>query len=880
MTAEFRVLGTLEVSVRGRVVPLPAGHTRVALAGLLLRANELVTTDRMVRWLWNGDPPGPDRAVKTVQMVIARLRKALGEANVVTTVSGGYTAVISPHQLDLARFRDLVATGAASEALSLWRGPVLTDVHSESLRREEIDPLAEERLTALELRLADDLERGRHAEVIPELRALTRQHPLREPFWAHLILALHRCGQQAEALAAYRAVTRLFAEELGSTPGRELRGLHERILTGATISVPRQLPAVNPHFVGREAELTALGSAAVSVIHGTAGVGKTALAVKWCRGAADRFPGGQLYVNLRGFDPSAEPVRPSDVLRGFLDALKVPADEIPSTVEERSALFQRLLAGRKVLVLLDNARDADQVRPLLPDSPERVAVVTSRDPLSGLENARAVDLTTLTRDESEAVLASHLGLARLQADPGAARDLVERCAGLPLALAVVAARASATTFPLRELADDLIGAGLDMLGDDDSSTDVRAVFSWSYQQLSPAAARLFRLLGVRGGGVIGVHAALALAGGEVRPLLAELVRTQLVSSPAPDRFGCHDLLAAYSAELSHLDPGREAALERLLDYYLHCADIADGLLPVMRTPVDISPRHRPTETPPLTTADEATAWFGTELTNVISAIESAAAHNRPTHAWQLTYTLSRYLWLRSDFSALLRVCHLALPCTEGTTEPRLAMLMNIGVAHERLHEFEESATWLRKALDLSGHVSELARARVLGTLAAVLEHLRHFDDAEAHHLEAAATARKAGATWVEAIARQSLAIFYRRMRRWDEAEQQLRRALAMYDQVGEQVGAVSCRQAMAEVQLGQGQFEAARTAARTTLALSREIGSRYHEAGSLALIGDAAHELGAEDAADHWELALTIYDELGVPEADEVRAKLQAVRNV
>lgn len=538
-------------------------------------------------------------------------------------------------------------------------------------------------------------------------------------------------------------------------------------------------------------------------------------------------------------------------------------------------MFRSLLAGRKVLLLLDNARAAAQVRPLLPDSAECLVVVTSRNPLPGLEGACRLGLETLTHDESEAVLTSHLGAARLRSDPAAVHDLVERCAGLPLALAVVGARAAATTFPLRDLADDLTG-GLDALGDDDSSTDVRAVFSWSYQQLSPAAARLFRLLGVRGGGVIGVHAAAALAGGEVRALLADLVHAQLVTSPAPDRFACHDLLTAYSAELSGLDPGREAALDRLLDYYLHCADIADGLLPIARTPVDISPRHRPGETPPLTTAEEATAWFDLEHPNIISAIESAVAHNRPTHAWQLTYTLSRHLWLRSDFRTLLRMCHLALSSTEGTA--RLAMLVNIGTAHGQLHEYEESAVWLRKALEVSDHRS--TRARVLVTLASTLENLEQLDEAEAHHLEAAACAQEGGAPWVEAIARQGLAVFYLRMRRWDEAERELHLALTKYDQIGEKVGAASCQADVAVLQLGRGQFQDALTTARTSLAMARAVGSPANEAYSLTLMGDAAHHLGAQDAAEFWEQALTIYDELGVPEAEDVRQKLQAVRNV
>ncbi|MEV6238217.1 BTAD domain-containing putative transcriptional regulator [Lentzea sp. NPDC051838] len=873
MTAAFRVLGTLAVSVRGRVVPLPAGHGKVVLAGLLLHANEVVPVSRILHWLFGGAPPNPDRAAKTVHMVMNRLRKALGEANVVATAPGGYMAVVRPDQLDLARFRSLVASGEWADALSLWRGPVLTDVVSETLQREEIAPLAEERLAALEARIADDLAHGRHASVVSELRFLTGEHPARETFWAHLILALHRDGQSGEAREAYLAVTRYLAS-FGTTPSQDLRDLHQRILTGAAdLPVPHQLPAVNPHFAGRSSELELLdsvGGGSVVVIDGTAGVGKTTLAVSWCHAVASRFPGGQLHVNLRGFDPHSAPARPVDVLRGFLDALQVA--DVPSTVDACSSLFRSVLADRKVLVLLDNARDVGQVLPLLPSSPGCLVVVTSRNRLSGLESAR-LTLSTLTRPESEVVLARHLGVARLRAEPEAVRDLVSRCAGLPLALAVVAARAATTPFSLRDLADELAGS-LDVLSSDDSPTDVRAVFSWSYQQLSPAAARLFRLFGVPGGGTIGVHALAALAGG-VGSSLAELVQARLLEMVAEDRFGCHDLLAAYAAELAELDLGRSTALDRLLDYYLHCADLADALMPLPRSDTDFPVRHRPSSTPPLDTPEDAMAWFDVELSNVIGAIELAAARGRPTHAHQLTYMLSRYLWLRADWSTWLRICLVALPCTEGVPEARMRTLFNISAAHHRLGSYEEALRWASLALPVAAElpVNALnARALTLSSMGHALLELERYDEAEQRYQEAALVADQPG---TEAQIRHNLARLLGRVGRHGEAEEEFTEAFPLYEKAGHHVGVIDCHYDLAEMRLELGHFAEAQTSALIALGLAREHGSRMHEATSLEQLGDALDGAGAEGAPEHWEQALEIFDELGTSEADRVRGKLE-----
>jgi len=370
MNVEYRVLGPLEVLRDGVPVPVPAGRGRVLLTTLLLRPNRFVSVDELVERLWDGEPPTLDRAHKTLQMVVRRLRMALDDANCVRTATGGYLAEVDPERLDLTRFRRLAAVGEFAAALAHWRGDVASNVVSAHLHREDVPPLVEERLVVHGRRVEADLARGRGAELVGELRELTAAHPLREGFWAQLVQALHQAGRQGEALAAYEEIREHLDEELGVEPGPSLRDLRARLLdrTGA----PRQLPALPEHFAGRTAELTKLtevttsGAAVViTAIDGTAGIGKTALAVRWAHAVADRFPDGQLYADLRGFDPAGGPADPAEVLASFLGAFGVSGGAVPADLPERAALYRSVLADRRVLVLLDNARDVEQVRPLL-----------------------------------------------------------------------------------------------------------------------------------------------------------------------------------------------------------------------------------------------------------------------------------------------------------------------------------------------------------------------------------------------------------------------------------------------------------------------------------------------------------------------------------
>jgi DNA-binding SARP family transcriptional activator len=588
------VLGRLSIRDEDAEIAISAPKQRVMLAALLRRANQVVSLDELAEVLWDSTPPPTARV--TLRNHVKSLRQVLGPAVAarIVTLPPGYLIDLREPELDLLRFTSLCAAGSEavrshrwdqadaslSAALALWRGSPLADVPSEVLRRDEIPRLEQLRLQAQEYRIDAALRLGRHAEVIPELRVLVAQHRMRERFHGQLMLALYRSGQQAEALAVYRGARQTLVGELGVEPGPALRQLHQAMLAGdadlsgsapeapATIRVlPRQVQAAVSDFVGRGPQLAALSSAldaasgetAVVTVVGGPGVGKTALAVNWAHQAAGKFPDGQLSVNLRGFDPAGCPVTPAEAIQGFLDALQVPAASIPADLPSRAALYRSLTTGRRMLVLLDNARDSDQVRPLLPGSPGCLVLVTSRSELPGLvaaEGARTLRLGVFCDTDALELLARRIGPARVAAEPDVARELIRLCAGLPLALAITAARAAARPgFPLAALAEELRDAGgrLDALATGEQTADIREAFSWSYRSLQPPAARMFRLLGLYPGPDITPAAAASLAAvspREARGLLRELARRHLLAEPSPGRYAFQGLLRDYAAELA------------------------------------------------------------------------------------------------------------------------------------------------------------------------------------------------------------------------------------------------------------------------------------------------------------------------------------------
>ena len=525
-------------------------------------------------------------------------------------------------------------------------------------RREEAG-LSQEELAArsgLSLRTISNLERGRTRRPYPRsVRLLTGALGLPETTRPELIVRIRA--------------------------GRE---------TAAPVPIPRQLPAAAAHFAGRAAELKILdglleppgsqngtaGAVVIVAIGGIAGVGKTTLAVHWAHQVAGRFPDGQLYANLRGFDPAGTPAIPGEVIRGFLDAFQVPADRIPPGAAEQAGLYRSLLAGRRMLILLDNVRDAEQVRQLLPGASGCLVVVTSRSQLAGLaatHGARLVNLEMLSGDEPAELLARRLGPDRVTAEPQAVRELAGLCGGLPLALAITAARAAARPgFRLADLAAGLRdeGSRLDGFDAGEEAASIRAAFFWSYQSLTPQAGRLFRLLGLHPGPDISALAAASLAGldmAQARRLLGQLTGACLITEHVPGRYSFHDLLRAYAAEQARaVEPGtglREAT-GRVLDHYMHGAAAADRLLNPQRDLIDLGQPQPGTRPESFDDARQALAWFEAEHTVLLAAVALADRHGFGAYAWQLPWALATFLDRQAHWHEWEAIQHIAVAAAQ------------------------------------------------------------------------------------------------------------------------------------------------------------------------------------------------------------------------
>ncbi|WP_285643113.1 BTAD domain-containing putative transcriptional regulator [Lentzea sp. NBRC 102530] len=895
MRVDYRVLGPLEVLRDGVPVVVPAGRCRVLLATLLLRANEFVSVGEIVERLWDGAPPQADRAGKTLHMVVTRLRRALGEASCVRTREGGYVAVVTAEQLDLLRFREHVRRGEHERATGLWRGPVLANVVSESLHRDLVPALGEERLRALEARIDADLERGRSADLVPELRTLTQQHPLREVFWAQLMVALHRSGQQADALAAYQEVSVVLAEQLAVMPGARLREAQQQVLTTAEPPrhvpqhVPRQLPTALPHFVGREVEFDRLDAVRASgqvVINGSGGIGKTSLAVQWAHRIANRFPDGQLYSDLRGFDPTGSPVNPANTARDFLLALGVPAGEIPAGTEAMLENYRALLARRRVLVLLDNVRDVAQVRPLLPGGEQSLAVITSRNRLRGLVTQHhVVQLDVLGPEESMVLFGGRVGAERVAEEPEAAARLVELCAGLPLALAVVAARATLDQHPLKMLVEELEHAALDALDTDDPLTSVRAVFSWTFGCLSLVAARLFVLLGLHPGPDVTEAAATSLMGRPVPEALDELVRYSLINSQN-GRYRLHDLMRSYAAEEAahRLSPDeREKAQRRFFDHLMHSALAAATKSDPLRQPITTPEPAPGAVVLAFEVSTDADRWYAEERAVFGPAVVAAGEAGFDGHVWRTVWAIRHFLLATSRWREGERLQRLAVAAARraGDLEGECRARRGLVSCLIPRQEFDEAERQLREAVALDERLGDLiGLSNDLRGLAYLLSrqgrHLRALDPL----LRALDVATRSGDRIELASVAASLAFVHHELGDHVEAAARAEQARDMYlDLVPDERDTVvaSNRDTLGSIYRALGRYEEAEANYLRSVELQATLSYRHYQADTLVRLADMKRELGELDAArGYYRAALDVYDELGNAQADHVRAVLSA----
>ncbi len=841
-----------------------------------------------------------------------------------------------------------VVSARLSEALGLWRGRPLADVPSGVLVAGAVPRLTEMRLEALEARVEADLHLGRHREVVAEVRGLAAAEPLRERLAELLMLALYRSGQQASALEAYRQVRRHLVEQIGIEPGPGLRELNQRILrsdrtlllapqgpdavpadhgkqaaaknhaaTGrpaATVPAPAEpvdpdrtrlpapvmLPATVPGFTGRARELRALsgllrrpdGPVLITAISGPAGVGKTALAVHWARRAAADFPDGQLYVNLRGFGP-ADPLPPAEALRAFLDALGVPAARLPATLDGRQALCRSLMDGRRMLIVLDNARDPAQVRPLLPATPTAMVLITSRSELAGLvasDGARTLTLDVLSGTEAYQLIAARLGETRLAAEPEAADELIGLCARLPLALAITAARAVAHPgFALAALAAELRDAKgrLDALSTGEDATDVRAVLSWSYQNLQSPAARMFRLLGLHPGPEITAAAAASLAGtglAEARRLLRELTRCHLLAEPAAGRYAFHDLLRAYAAEQAAAldnDDDRRAATGRMLDHYLHTARSADLQLNPLREPITrLPPPPRCGVTPEtMGSRQRALAWFEAELQVLQAIVNLAAETGFDVHAWQIPWAMVDFLDTRGywrEWAATQRPA-VAAATRSGDVAGQAAATRLLASACARLGEYGQARVHLADCLGLYQQLGDRSgEARAHQSLSWIAERQSAHADALDHSEQALRLFRLAGNRPGQASALNSVGWCHALLGDPQQAQRYCREALALNQELCDRDGEAHTWDSLGYAERKLGHLATATTCYQHALRIFREVGARYNEADTLANIGDTRHESGNHaQAKAAWQKALAILDDLKHADASQIRAKLR-----
>ena len=935
-----RVLGPVEVRAGESWLAGPP-QQRVILAALALQAGQVVPVGELVDAVWEEQPPRSAQA--SIQVLVTGLRRALTglPGAGVERCGDGYRLRIAPGEVDAQRFRWLVRTArqagdshtalaAFDQALALWRGPALADVAGTAKIEAIRAGLSAERLSAMQDRVSALLHLGRDREAAEELAALLAANPLAERLAGMLMVALCRSARKADALQVFRDMRERLAGELAVEPGSELQRLHQRILAGdlalegpggdaapsswAPASpeelavgggvvrvVPRQLPAAVAHFTGRGGELSMLsgalerlgradGTVVISAIGGTPGVGKTALAVHWAHQVAELFPDGQLYVNLRGFGPSGLPLTAGEAVCGFLESLGISRDRIPAGTDAQAGLYRSMLAGRRVLVVLDNAADEAQVRPLLPGSAGCLAVVTSRRPLPGLaaaEGALQVSLDLMSEAEAGELLAARLGADRVAAEPSAVSELAALCARLPLALAVAAVRAaSSPSLALTSLTEQLrdMRGRLDALDADDPGSSIRAVFSWSYQNLSGPAARMFRLLGTHPGPDISLPAAASLAGvpcTQARRILAELTGTHLLTQDARGRYAFHDLLRAYAmAEAQGREHQAEQleAMHRMLDHYLHTAWAASILLCPGRDPAFVLAAARPgTEPESITDGGHALAWFEAEHQVLLAVITQAAAAGFDAHAWQLPWALADYFSRRGHWqdqittqrTALAAARHLGDRAAQARAHHGLGCAQSVSSAGRAGHAHLAQALCLYRELG-----DRLGQSSIHLSFAMAFDFQHRPDKALDHARQVLTLARATGHAVEEANALITIGWLYAELGDYPRALAHCRPGLDACRDLGDRNGEAATWDSLGYVEHHLGNYDQATTCYEHALKLSRDLGNLLTQAVILDHVGDAREAAGdTHGAGESWRQSLAILDDLHHPDAMRLRRK-------
>jgi DNA-binding SARP family transcriptional activator len=920
-----RVLGPLELHGRDEWQRLSAAKQRTLLATLVINASRPVSVERLIEELWPDGPVGS--SVNQIHGYVWRLRAALDDSDgrILRTQSPGYELDLGTDDLDATRFESLAQDGTQAlhagdparaqallaEGLALWRGPAYADVAPTAAIRAEADRLNEQRLSVLESRIDADLALAHHAELVPELQALVEAEPFRERLWSLLMLALYRCGRQADALAAYRDLRARLDEELGVEPSRFVQELHQQVLTGELDldhpvgevpppaprpPLPRQLPADIADFTGRSDYLRRLdalapdspgspGAVTIVTVSGSGGVGKTTLAVHWAHLIADRFPDGQLYVNLRGHAPTP-PREPADVLQQFLRALGLGPDRIPPDVEEAAALYRSQLADKQMLVILDNAATASQVRPLLPGSPGCLVLITSRDQLTGLvalDAARRVDLDRLTPEESSGLLARILGAERIGSEPESVARLADLCGHLPLALRIVAANLAAD--PHTTIASQVealeVGDRLQAIRvDGDTENSLAATLDLSYDRLDDATRSLFRLASLVPGSDFTTAAAAAVADlptGAAEEGLRRLVSCHLVERRGRGRYAFHDLLRLYGARRAQEedDPAeRDAAVRRLLSWHLATIDNAVTLafphayrLPIKTAPENGGPGAGTTDAgttgagstdagatgagSTFDGAGSAGAWLEAERANLLPMVACAAERAADPPAWMFTDALRAFFFFHRP-AEWVSVAALGLSAAGAADDPTGMAAGEVGLAqaYRCTSNYDTAHEHGARALDLCRQIGwREGESLALNELAGVRFEQGGLQSGVELLEQAIAIDRAVGNRESQAVHQMNVGMAYWHLGMLQLAAERLENTLALARETGAPQRTAVVLSNLAEIYRWQGRLQDALDLLGQALALHDEIRYPSAQLAAYANLANVCGDLGDHDQA-------------------------------
>jgi DNA-binding SARP family transcriptional activator len=942
----FRLLGPVEVRAGEDWRGIGAPKWRSVLAALLIHPGQIVSADTLIGELWRDEPPA--RAANLVSIYVLRLRRLMDDpdGHLLVTRAPGYLLRVAGDDTDALLFEAMVRDGRRAfaagdpegaarrltEALGLWYGRPLADVPPTPLVEAEAERLSELRLGADELRITAELALGGHDQAVAELRRLLADHPLREGLWLLLMRALDGAGRHAEALEAYGQARDAISGQLGVDPGAELRQLHADLLakdtapagvitagvlnppaepapeprqarsTKRAASGPAQLPADIADFTGRDEQVKRLsdllsgigasgdpGAVRIAVVAGSGGLGKTSLAVHAAHRVRRRFPDGQLYVDLLG--ATAAPLLPGDVLARFLRDLGVDGRDIPVDEDERAARYRTTLARRRMLVVLDNARDAAQVRPLLPGSASSAVLVTTRSRMPDLASTKLVDLNVLDDDEALKLFVKVVGEERAEAEPEATAELLDACAGLPLAIRICAARlVTRSGWTIRAMAGRLTDEHrrLDEMRAGDLA--VRASFEVSFTSLPASTdkrgidpALAFRLLGLWQGPSISSAAAAALFGVpeySAEDALEVLVDTHLLESVATDRYRFHDLLRVYAAERAEADllaAERDAALTRLLTWYMRTADAAATAVLPQRYNI---PLEQPDADPPpldFATGEEALAWYDGERTNLVAATRQAAASGRHEIAWRLPAPLFIIFNSRGNWADCIATHRIALDSARqaGNRHGEAWVLNNLGDALGVTRD-AEGASHLERSLAIRHEVGDrIGEAQAANNLADTYQWLGRTEDALDLLRRALDLNREAGNRYGEGVALVNLGSTLLDFDRAAEAIDYLLEARRTFGEIDLLDGAGYALHILGRCDLSVRRDAEALSCLQEALTSHRATGNRRRQAATLRSLGTAQSRVGqAAEARESWRQAAVIFTELGDrTEAEEVHAE-------